>query len=212
MESEKLVRKIVEITGIKERTIRYAIKKLYTKQKVTWFKRYPTEWTERRDVCYYLEGQEQLFEKKKGIILMTISVPLIDKAIEKYIKNFNKIPSIEEIAIEIETDPQNPEVHSIIYKRWAKRTKLKKSIDTILRLLYDGSHPVEEGLKGTALIEAINQSIEKRMPPDEKIIEKLKNSSEIDISDIKKSLLLGLVHLCKKEYADYIKKRYVLLS
>jgi hypothetical protein len=137
---------------------------------------------------------------------------IIDLSIGKKIIELIRIPSVEEIGKEIEKDPQNPDIHAIIYKRWARISKVKDYIDKILKELYDGSHRIDEGLERRAWFYAINRSIWEGMPSYDTIIKKIKDNPVTDISDIEDSLLRELVCLCKREYVDFIKKRDVLLT
>jgi len=165
-----------------------------------------------RQVWLYLPEDEELFRKKAGLGIKEEKMThilydrKIDEAIEKLIKKSNWIPELNEIGIDIEKDPENPEVHSIIFERLAKIKKVAEVIDNTLEAHYKDILSIRVKGKKIEWLRRPKYSINERLPSDDIIIKEAEKSidiSDIDISLIKKLIQLGKTNLESKKTIRY---------
>jgi len=142
-----------------------------------------------RQVWLFLPNDEELFRNRAGLetkenkIILLPNVRMIDEGINNFINKKKRIPTIEEIGVEIGKDSKDTKIHSLIFNRWAIIEKHRQSLEEIIEKLFwknyselkKKSNYDEKSLR-TVIKESLEKSIEGKktfMPSDEELMDKL---------------------------------------
>ncbi|MCJ7570717.1 MAG: hypothetical protein MUO82_02410 [Candidatus Thermoplasmatota archaeon] len=123
-------------------------------------------------------------------ILPILKINEIDEAISKIIDTKGKIPVIEEIAIYMEKDPQNPVIHSQIFERLAIVKKKKQPIEEEIKSLFYA--------KVKAFGKTRKYEEEECIPKYEEILDRL----SLVESERNNPAIQSLIRLCIKDFKN----------
>ena len=183
--SNQLRKIVIDETGVANSTYNYNLKQLYLKDKE--IKREPSQWDFKKNVYYYLNEKEQ----KQFIKPKLIDVTQVDKAISKLIYELNRIPTMEQIKVELEIDPEKHEMlYNLIFERLALFQKQQNVLNKeIMNIFY-------KKVKTFGKTKKYEEN--KCIPTDEEIMNKLDWTE----SERSNPSLIALVWLCKKRFLD----------
>ena len=161
---------------------------------------------------------KRLTSKNKNVgIERTLRLPDDEKiytAIAKIMNELSKMPSIKEIGIEIEEDPNIPEVHREIFQRWAIIEKLRQPMEKIIEDLYwEKMNELGKNSKHKDKSQRIDtiefqkksrEEINALMSSDKEVMDKL----GLDESKRNNPAVRSLIRLCK----DNFKKKNAIFA
>ena len=154
-------------------------------------------------------------KNKKIRIERALRLPNAEKiytAMAKKMNELSKMPSIKEIGIEIEEDPNSPEVHREIFQRWAIIEKLRQPMERIIEDLYwekmkklgkNSKHKDKsQGIDPLEFQKKSREEIDALMPSDREVMDK----QGLDESKRNNPAVRSLIRLCKE---DFKKKKVI---
>jgi len=145
-----------------------------------------------------LKGQDGKLKEIINVQFDLISKEEIDKVIGMLIYKMRKIPSIEDIATELEEDPQNNIIHECLFKRLARMKKLQPQImDAIKKLCNENqSYKEDTNKKGIDRMLAHIEWKGRVMPSNKSIMIEIGTEK----SEWQNPAIINLIDLCKQNF------------
>ena len=145
-----------------------------------------------------MKGQDGKLKEIINVQFDLISKEEIDKVIGMLIYKMRKIPSIEDIATELEEDPQNNIIHECLFKRLARMKKLQPQImDAIKKLCNENqSYKEDTNKKGIDRMLAHIEWKGRVMPSNKSIMIEIGTEK----SEWQNPAIINLIDLCKQNF------------